>query len=114
MYKRHGLATTTQTVCHAPAEPRAVDRHDGIRPERPDRRCSLAHTPQNNRRSRHDFGDTRYGNVAERREAGKTLFLHALSADPGDLETAPRTLAQRSDQSAAKGITRGFSSNQEN
>jgi len=64
MYKWQRLVTTPQAMCDAPAKSRAVDRHDGVRPERPDRRYSLAHTPQNNRRSRHDFSDTRHGNVA--------------------------------------------------
>jgi len=34
----------------------------------------------------------------------ETLLLHALPADPGDSEIAIRTLTQRGDQSAAKGI----------
>jgi len=101
-------------VCNAPAESRAVDRHDGVRPERPDCRYGFAHTPQNNRRPWQDFGHTRHSNVAQRDEAGETLLLHALPADSGDSETAPRTPGQCSDQSAAKGIAGRFSSNQEN
>src|SRR5439155_16526189 len=108
------FAAAAKTLGDAPAEPRAVDRHHGVRPERSDRRDRLAHPPQNDRRPRQDFGDTRHGNVAERGEAGEALFLHALSADSGNSEIIPRALTQCSNQSAADSITGGFASNNEN
>src|SRR5882762_7972272 len=114
MDQRQGFPIPAQAVRDAPAESRAVDRHHGVGPERPDRRCGLAYPTQNNRCPRQDFGDTRHGNVAERGETGETLLMHALPADPGDSEIPARTLTQRGDQGASKGITRGFSSNQEN
>jgi hypothetical protein len=98
----------------APSKPRAVDRHDGIRPQFADNRDRLANPSQDNRRSRQYFGYTPDGEVIERRKADETSLLHALATNPGDPDITSGTLLQCCDQCATKRVARGFTGDKEN
>jgi hypothetical protein len=98
----------------SPTEPRAVDRHDGIRSQLPDCRDRLANPSQDNRRSRQYLSYTPNGKIVERREADETPLLHALTADPSYPEITSGTLLQCCNQCTAKRVAGGFSSDKEN
>src|SRR5271156_5014035 len=84
MNERQGLAAAAQPVRSPPAEPRAVDRHDGVRTQRADRRYRLPHTAQDDGGARQYLGHSHDRQIAERDEALEPLLPHALAANPGD------------------------------
>src|SRR5690349_2509814 len=63
------LAAPTQPMRDAPAEPRAVDCHDGIRAKRADGRNRLADTAKYDRSPGQDLGYTHNRQLLERHKA---------------------------------------------
>ncbi len=113
MNERQGLAAAPQPVRHPPAEPRAVDRHDGIGAQLADRRHRLAHATKDKRRARQYFGDAHDRQVAERARGCEPLFPHALAANPGDPQPSAGALPQCRNQRAAERIPRRLSGDDE-
>ena len=110
MDQRQGFACSSQALGDAPAEPGAVDRNNGIGAQALYRSDRLADPPQDQRRPRQHLGDADHREIGERHEAFDTLLAHPLTADPGNLEPITDAESQRSDQCRAKGIARGFAS----
>ena len=114
MNERQGLAAAPQSVRHPPAEPGAVDRHDGIGAQSTDRCDRLAHAAQDDRSARQYLGYSHDRQIAERDEALEPLLTHALTPDPGDPQTPAGALPQRRNQRTAERIPRRLSGNKEN
>ena len=106
MNERQTLAAAAQSVRDAPAEPRAIDRHDGIRAKRTDRRYRFTHAAKDHRRPREHLGNAPDREIFEPNEARQPLLLHPLAADPADAKPAAGTPPQRGDQSAAERVPR--------
>src|SRR5260370_3531122 len=113
MKERQGLAASAKPVRHPPAEPRAVDRHDGIGALCADRCHRLAHAAQDDRGARQYLGHAHDRQIAERDEALQPLLPHALASDPGDSKPPVGALPQRRNQRAAQCIPRRLPGNKE-
>ena len=106
MNERQPLAGLSQPMSDAPAEPRAVDRHDGVGPQFADLPRGLAHPPQDQRCPRQHFGHSGNRQIRQRNKACQPLLRHAFATDPGDPQPAAGTLTQCRDQRSAEGVPR--------